>query len=114
MISSLSSGQVKRKRDDNPRHASLTMKQYKPLLSAAPATSILNGQEFHYGNSVSTDIRDTFARFRRYAPKQDQPSAATNVRTLTKNPIDATPALWLRRCDDPRADRLDTTLRKGK
>ena len=68
------------------------MKQYKPLLSSAPANSILNAQQFHYTNSASTDIRKTFANFRRTASKQNQPSVATNVRTLTKNPIDATPA----------------------
>ena len=68
------------------------MKQYKPLLSSAPANSILNAQEFRYRNSASTDIRKTFANFRRNASKQNQPSVATNVRTLTKNPIDATPA----------------------
>jgi len=70
----------------------LTMKQYKPLLSSAPANSILNAQQFHYTNSASTDIRKTFASVRRNASKQNQPSVATNVRTLTKNPIDATPA----------------------
>ena len=91
-VSSISSRQVTRKRDDNPRHASLTMKQYKPLLSSAPANSILNAQKFHYRNSASTDIRKTFANFRRNASRQTQPSAATNVRTLAKNPIDATPA----------------------
>jgi hypothetical protein len=68
------------------------MKQYKPLLSSAPANSILNAQEFHYRNSASTDIRKTFASFRRNAANQNQPSAATNVRTLTKNSIDAAPA----------------------
>lgn len=67
------------------------MKQYKPLLSSAPANSILNAQQFHYTNSASTDIRKTFANFRRNASKQNQPSVATNVRTLRKNPIDATP-----------------------
>src|SRR5271167_1112500 len=92
MISSLSSRQVKCTCDDNPRHASLTMNQYKPLLSSAPANSILNAQEFHYRNGASTDIRKTFANFRRNASKQNKPSVATNVRTLTKNPIDATPA----------------------
>jgi len=70
----------------------LTMKQYKPLLSSAPANSILNAQEFHYRNSARTDIRKTFANFRRNASKQNQPRVATNVRTLRKNPIDATPA----------------------
>ena len=68
------------------------MKQYKPILSSAPANSILNTQEFHYRNSASTDIRKTFANFRRNASKQKQSSIATNVRILTKNPIDATPA----------------------
>ena len=52
----------KRKGHDKPRHAILTMKHYKPLLSSAPANSILNAQEFHYTNSTSTDIRKTFAR----------------------------------------------------
>jgi hypothetical protein len=73
-------------------HPRLTMKQYKPLLSSAPANSILNAQEFHYRNSASTDIRKTFANFRRNASKQNQSSVATNVRALTKKPIDATPA----------------------
>ena len=41
------------------------MKRYKPLLSSAPAHSILNAQAFHYTNSVATDIRKTFARIRR-------------------------------------------------
>ncbi len=67
------------------------MKQYKPLLSSAPANSILNAQEFRYRNSANTDIRKTFASFRRNASNQNQPKAATNVRTLTNNPIDATP-----------------------
>jgi hypothetical protein len=65
------------------------MKQYKPLLSSAPANSILNAQQFHYTNSASTDIRKTFANFRRNASRQHQPSFAANVRTLKKNPIGA-------------------------
>ena len=65
------------------------MKQYKPLLSSAPPNSILNAQQFHYTNSASTDIRKTFANFRRNASRQHQPSFAANVRTLRKNPIDA-------------------------
>ena len=69
-----------------------TMKQYKPLLSSAPANSILNAQKFHYKNSASTDIRRTFANFQRNASKQRQPNAATNVRTLRKILIDATPS----------------------
>jgi len=70
------------------------MKQYKPLLSSAPANSILNAQKFHYRDSASTDIRKTFANYGRNASKQNQPSVATNVRTLTKSPIDATPEFW--------------------
>jgi hypothetical protein len=64
------------------------MKQYKPLLSSAPANSILNAQQFHYTNSANTDIRKTFANFRRKASRQHQPSFTANVRTLRKNPID--------------------------
>ena len=41
------------------------VKRYKPLLSSAPANSILNAQAFNYTNSVDTDIRKTFARIRR-------------------------------------------------
>ena len=41
------------------------VKRYKPLLSSAPAHSILNAHAFHYTNSVATDIRKTFARIRR-------------------------------------------------
>ena len=37
---------------------------YKPLLTAAPAHSILNA-EFRYTKSTETDIRRTFARIRR-------------------------------------------------
>jgi len=68
------------------------MKHYKPLLSSAPAHSILNAQEFHYTNSASTDIRKTFAHFRRSAARQSEQRVATNVRPLTKNPLDATQA----------------------
>ena len=53
------------------------MKPYKPLFSSAPANSILNAQEFHYSNSASTDIRKTFANFRRNTLKQNQPGIAT-------------------------------------
>jgi hypothetical protein len=41
------------------------VKRYKPLLSLAPAHSILDAKAFHYTNSVATDIRKTFARIRR-------------------------------------------------
>ena len=44
---------------------SANVKRYKPLLSSAPACSVLNAQTFHYTNSVDTDIRRTFARIRR-------------------------------------------------
>ena len=92
----------------------LTVKQYKPLLSSALANSILNAQQFHYTNSANTDIRKTFANFRRNASRQPPASVATNVRTLRTNPIDAAPAPCslesLRRSS---ADRRDTTLRKG-
>jgi hypothetical protein len=59
------------------------MKTYKPLLSSAPAHSILNAQTFRYSSSANTDIRRTFARVRReVAKQQSQPATATNVRTL--------------------------------
>ena len=41
------------------------VKRYKPLLSSAPAHSILNAGAFNYTNSVDTDIRKTFTRIRR-------------------------------------------------
>jgi hypothetical protein len=69
-----------------------TMKQYKPLISSAPTNSILNAQRFHYTNSASTDIRKTFANFRRNASQQDQPRVATNVRALTKSQLEGKPA----------------------
>ena len=78
------------------------MKQYKPLLSSAPANSILNAQQFHYTNSASTDIRKTFATFRRNASRLNAPSVPTNVRTLRKNPVDTALTPYslepLRRC----------------
>ena len=60
------------------------MKDYKPLLSSAPAHSILNAQAFHYINSVATDIRKTFARVRRRREKVDAASlnVAINIRPL--------------------------------
>ena len=80
-------------RSGRPKGAArTTMKQYKPLLSSAPANSILNAQRFRYTNSASTDIRKTFASVRRNTSKQKQPGVATNVRTLTKKAIDAPPA----------------------
>ena len=60
------------------------MKDYKPLLSSAPAHSILNAQAFHYTSSAATDIRKTFARVRRRREKADAASlnVASNVRSL--------------------------------
>jgi hypothetical protein len=59
------------------------MKQHKPLVSSAPVHSILNAQTFHYRNSASTDIRKTFARFRRKASKHHlRPGVVTSIRTL--------------------------------
>ena len=57
------------------------MKDYKPLLSSAPAHSILNAQAFHYTNSAATDIRKTFARIRRRREKKAAASfdVASNV-----------------------------------
>ena len=57
---------------------------HKPLVSAAPAHSILNA-EFRYTNSTATDIRNTFARVRREQAKAAvTPSASSNVRPLTR------------------------------
>ena len=51
---------------------------YKPLVTAAPAHSILNA-EFRYVKSTETDIRRTFARIRREqaasAPRNARPAA---------------------------------------
>jgi len=52
------------------------VKRYKPLLSSAPAHSILNAQAFHYTNSVATDIRKTFARIRR---ERANPAVVVNI-----------------------------------
>ena len=62
------------------------MKRYKPLLSLAPAHSILNAQAFHYTNSVDTDIRRTFARIRRERAKAAVVvNLASHVRPVTTN-----------------------------
>ena len=60
------------------------MKDYKSLLSSAPAHSILNAQAFHYTNSAATDIRKTFARVRRRRENADAAArnVASNVRPL--------------------------------
>ena len=64
-------GAVLRAADTGLGHGSRTMKSYKPLLSSAPAHSILNARTFRYRNSADTDIRKTFARFRRNVSKKD-------------------------------------------
>jgi len=58
------------------------MKHYKPLVSSAPTHSILNAQTFHYRNSANTDVRKTFARFRRNTSQQDSGPNVTNIRAL--------------------------------
>jgi hypothetical protein len=73
------------------------MKSYKPLVSSAPAHSILNARTFRYRNSAETDLRKTFARLRRSAPKKDVPSdTAPNVRAFTKPSAEASPLSALR------------------
>jgi hypothetical protein len=66
------------------------MKNYKQLVSSAPAHSSLNAQAFHYRNSVETDIRKTFARIRRDQAKGGAAiNRASNVRQLKQKPSDA-------------------------
>jgi hypothetical protein len=68
------------------------MKSYKPLLSSAPAHSILNARTFHYRNSADTDIRKTFARLRRNATNKDVRSGmAPNVRAFATHSTEASP-----------------------
>ena len=62
-----------------------TVKDCKPLLSSAPAHSILNAQAFHYTNSAETDIRKTFARVLRSRAKANAPiNARATVRTTAR------------------------------
>lgn len=57
------------------------MKDYKPLVSSAPAHSILNAQTFHYTSSVTTDIRKTFVRVLRNRAKSGVVTkGASNIR----------------------------------
>ena len=66
------------------------VKRYKPLLSSAPAHSILNTQAFQYTNSVDTDIRRTFARIRRErANAAVVVNLASHVRAVTTNACDS-------------------------
>ena len=65
---------------------------YKPLVSSAPAHSILNAQAFHYTSSVETDIRKTFARVRRRRAKTNASiSVASNVRPFIKKEAEMPP-----------------------
>jgi hypothetical protein len=65
---------------------------YKPLVSSAPAHSILNAQAFHYASSVETDIRKTFARVRRERAKVNASiNASSNVRPLIKKEAEMPP-----------------------
>ena len=67
------------------------MKNHKPLLSSAPAHSILNAQSFQYTSSADTDIRKTFARIRREREKAAAVIAiASNVRSLAAKVADVT------------------------
>ena len=67
------------------------MKDYKPLVSSAPAHRILNAQTFRYTSSVATDIRKTFARIRREQKVKGAATAAvvSNLRPLTKTALHA-------------------------
>ena len=68
------------------------MKRYKPLLSSAPAHSILNAQAFRYTNSVDTDIRRTFARIRRErANAAVVVNLASHLRSVATNACDSSP-----------------------
>jgi GNAT superfamily N-acetyltransferase len=67
---------------------------YKPLVSSAPALSILNAQAFHYTSSAETDIRKTFARVQR----------GTAL---------APPGILVRPHSDPAAIRAAVVLRDG-
>ena len=61
------------------------MNDYKPLVSSAPAHSILNAQAFHYTSSVATDIRKTFDKFRQrqaWAAARALMDAASKIRPL--------------------------------
>src|SRR5450755_126414 len=62
---------------EDPQHADRSRDRavYKPLVSSAPAHSILNAQAFHYTSSAKTDIRKTFARVQR-GPAFARPAAA--------------------------------------
>jgi len=62
---------------------------YKPLLSSAPAQSILNAA-FRYTDSAATDIRKTFARIRRDLLARDR---AADVRPQINSPALVAPAV---------------------
>ena len=62
---------------------------YKPLLSSAPAKSILNAG-FRYTDSAATDIRKTFARIRRDLRARDD---AAGVPPQINSPALVAPAV---------------------
>jgi hypothetical protein len=67
---------------------------HKPLVSSAPAHSILNAG-FRYTNSTATDIRKTFARARREQAKAAVlASASSNVQPLTRTSQEAPSQGW--------------------
>jgi len=66
------------------------VKRYKPLLSSAPAHSILNARAFHYTNSMDSDIRKTFARIRRErANAAVVVNLASHLRSVTTKACDS-------------------------
>lgn len=66
------------------------MKGYKPLVSSAPAHSILNARTFRYTSSVATDVRRTFARVMSgRARALETTQAASNVRALPRKRCEA-------------------------
>jgi len=67
---------------------------HKPLVSSAPAHSILNA-EFRYTNSTATDVRKTFARIRReQASAAARASALSNVRAITRKSEEVSSSSW--------------------
>ena len=66
------------------------MKGYKPLVSSAPAHSILNARTFRYTSSVATDVRRTFPRVMRgRALALEMTQAVSNVRALPRKRCEA-------------------------
>lgn len=67
---------------------------HKPLVSSAPAHSILNAG-FRYTNSTATDVRKTFARIRReQASAAARASTSSNVRAITRKSEEVSSSSW--------------------